>query len=425
MDDHVTLVPDGYLPRTAEGEVEACLASTPAVLIEGPRGCGKTWLGRRFARSQAQLDDPDTRRISQIEPRGVLDGTAPRLLDEWQSAPHIWNTMRHVCDERGRMGQFLLTGSARPPDDTTRHSGAGRVSRVRLRPMSLHESGDSTGRVSVGALLDGAAVGFAASGRSLDGIVTLACRGGWPPVLALDPDAAQRYMRAYLSEVVRTDVPRLDGRRRDPVGVSRLLASLGRNAGTGISKRSLGRDIDPEHPMDGRTVGSYLDALQRLFVVEESPAWTPHLRSRTPKRRTVKRYLADPALMVAALEAGPARFAGDTRSLGMLFETLVVRDLRVYAEAGDCRPIAYYRDDSGLEVDAVLQRRDGAWIAVEVKLGGETLVNSGAEALLKLRERIDDRRIGEPSRLVVVTAVGYAYDRPDGVSVVPITDLAP
>ena len=419
------LTPDGYLPRTAEGEVEACLRATPAVLIEGPRGCGKTWLGRRFARSQAQLDDPDTRQVSEIDPRGVLEGTTPRLLDEWQSAPHIWNSMRHVCDERGRMGQFLLTGSARPADEETRHSGAGRVSRVRLRPMSLHESGDSTGRVSVGALLDGAGVGFAASGRGLDDIVTLACRGGWPPVIGAAPDAAQRYMRTYLAEIVRTDVPRLDGPRRHPVGVSRLLASLGRNAGTGISKRSLGRDIDPEHPMDGRTVGSYLDALQRLFVVDESPAWTPHLRSRTPQRRPVKRYLADPALMAAALEAGPARFAGDTRSLGMLFETLVVRDLRIYAEAGECRPISHYRDDSGLEVDAVLQRRDGAWIAVEVKLGGETLVESGAEALLKLRERIDDRRIGEPSRLVVVTAVGYAYDRPDGVSVVPITDLAP
>ena len=177
--------------------------------------------------------------------------------------------------------------------------------------------------------------------------------------------------------------------------------------------------------MDGRTVGAYLNALLRLFVVEESLAWAPHLRSRTPQRRPVERYLADPALMVAAIEGSAARFAADSRSLGILFETLVVRDLRVYAEAGGCSPISYYKDDSGLEVDAVVQRRDGAWMAVEVKLGGERLVEAGAEALLTLRDRVDDRWIGEPSRLLVVTATGYAYDRPDGVSVVPITDLAP
>ena len=419
------LTPDGYLPRTAEVEVEACLRTTPAVLIEGPRGCGKTWLGRRFARSQAQLDDPDTRLVSQVDPRGTLEGDTPRLLDEWQSAPHLWNTMRHVCDERSRTGQFVLTGSARPPDDVTRHSGAGRVSRVRLRSMSLHESGDSTGRVSIAALLGGAKVGYAHSDGRLTEIVTLACRGGWPPVLGMAPELAQRYMRNYLAEVARTDVPRLDGVRRDPVGVARLLKSLGRNSGTGISNRSLGRDVDPEHPMDGRTVGAYLNALGRLFVVDDSPSWTPHLRSRTPQRRPVKRYLTDPALMVAAIEGSTARFAADSRSLGMLFETLVVRDLRVYAEAGECGPVSYYKDDSGLEVDAVIQRRDGAWIAVEVKLGGERLVESGAQALLTLRDRVDDRRIGEPSRLLVVTATGYAYDRPDGVSVVPITQLAP
>ena len=417
--------PDGYLPRTAEGEVKACLQATPAVLIEGPRGCGKTWLGRRFAASQAQLDDPDTRLVSEVDPRGLLEGETPRLLDEWQSAPHLWNTMRHVCDDRGRTGQFLLTGSARPPDDTTRHSGAGRVSRVRLRPMSLHESGDSSGRVSIGALLDGGKVGYARSERGLGDIVALACRGGWPPVLGMAPGVAQRYMRHYLAEIARTDVPRLDGVRHNPVGVVRLLRSLGRNSGTGISNRRLGRDVDSEHPMDGRTVGAYLNALLRLFVVEESLAWAPHLRSRTPQRRPVKRYLADPALMVAAIEGSAARFAADSRSLGILFETLVVRDLRVYAEAGGCSPISYYKDDSGLEVDAVVQRRDGAWMAVEVKLGGERLVEAGAEALLTLRDRVDDRWIGEPSRLLVVTATGYAYDRPDGVSVVPITDLAP
>lgn len=419
------LTPDGYLPRIAEGEVEACLAASAAVLVEGPRGCGKTWLGRRFAGSMARFDDPDTRQIAGIDPRGTLAGDTPRLLDEWQEAPALWNTMRHVCDERGLRGQFLLTGSARPADDVTRHSGAGRVIRVRLRPMSLHESGDASGRVSVSGLLDGDRVGTERSCRELDDIVALACRGGMPAVIGLDPPSAQRYMRGYLSEIVRTDVPRLDERRRDPVGVARLLRSLGRNAGSGISKRSLGRDVDPEHPMDGRTVGTYLDALMRLFVVEESRAWTPQMRSRAPLRSQVKRYLADPALMVAALEASPERFAADARSFGMLFETLALRDLRIHGEAAGCAPVSYYKDDSGLEVDAILQRRDGAWVAAEVKLGGEALVEAGAGALLKLRERLDIRRVGEPSRLLVITATGYSYDRPDGVSVVPVTELAP
>ena len=420
------LTPAGYLPRVVDGEVESALRVTPAVVIEGPRATGKTWTGHRFAASAVTLDDSDDVRLAvALDPAALLDGDTPRLLDEWQLAPQIWNPMRHACDRRAQPGQFILTGSANPPDDVTRHSGAGRVLRVRMRPMSLYESGESSGVVSLGQLLDGAPTAAGHSDLSIADLVDLVCRGGWPWLLDESPTAAQARLRGYLGEIARTDVARSGGPAHDPVGVSRLLVSLGRNESTDTSYKTLANDMSgsrdtPTHP---RTVKRYTDALSRLFFLEGLPAWAPHLRSRTQLRRSEKRYFVDPSLAVAALRTGPRRLRADLSFFGLLFESLVMRDLRVYAQTNDCR-MSYYRDTS-MEVDAVIERGDGEWMAAEIKLGGEKLIEQGVSSLLRLRRKVNTNRVGEPSALVVITATGYGFNHREGVQVVPISTLGP
>ena len=424
---HGTLTPAGYLPRVVDGEVEPALKSAPAVVIEGPRACGKTWTGRRFARSEATIDDSDDVRLAAaLDPAALLDGDTPRLLDEWQLAPRIWNPMRHACDRRARPGQFILAGSADPPDDVTRHSGAGRVMRVRMRPMSLFESGESSGAASLGRLLDGGRAEGGRSELSIADLVDLVCRGGWPWLLGEPTAAAQARLRGYLGEIARTDVARSGGPAHDPNGVSRLLVSLARNEATDAAYTTLAADMSgsrdtPVHP---RTAKRYIEALTRLFVVESLPAWAPHLRSRAQLRRSEKRYFADPSLAVAALRTSPPRLRADLGFFGLLFESLAMRDLRVYAQANDCR-VSYFRDGASLEVDAVIERGDGEWMAAEVKLGGEKLIEQGVSSLLRLRARVDVERIGEPSALVVLTATGYGFEHRDGVQVVPIATLGP
>ena len=425
MSDRLT--PPDYMPRVADREVESALRASPAVVIEGPRACGKTWTGRRHARSEVPFDAVyENRLAAQIAPAALLEGPVPRLLDEWQLAPDVWNAMRRACDDRGQKGQFILTGSADPPDDATRHTGTGRIIRVRMRPMSLFESGESSGQISLGGLLAGEVGSAPSSGLGLPDIVDLACRGGWPALLDDAPAVAQRQVRSYLDEISRTDISRVDGTDRDPVGVRRLLASLGRNTSTDVTYRTLGTDVggggDTLHP---ETVKSYLHALSRLFVAEELAAWRPHLRSRTELRRRPKRYFCDPSLAVAALRANRDHLLGDLSFFGLLFESLVVRDLSVYARANDWQ-LSYYRDGSGLEVDVILTSLDHAgWAAAEVKLGGTDPVEQAARTLRRLRERIDTARMGEPRKLMVITAGGYGFEHPDGIAVVPITALGP
>ncbi len=424
---HGVLTPAGYLPRVVDNEVESALRMSPAVVIEGPRACGKTWTGRRFAASAVTMDDSDDVRLAvALDPAALLDGDTPRLLDEWQLAPRIWNPMRHACDRRARPGQFILTGSADPPDDVTRHSGAGRVLRVRLRPMSLFESGESSGSVSLGRLLDGERTAGGHSDLSIVDLVDLVCRGGWPWLLGESPQVAQTRLRGYLGEIARTDVARSGGPAHDPAGVGRLLVSLGRNESTDASYKTLAGDMSGSrdiqvHP---RTVKRYIDALSRLFVVEGLPAWAPHLRSRAQLRRSEKRYFVDPSLAVAALRTAPRRLRADLSFFGLLFESLVIRDLRVYAQANDCR-MSYYRDSTSLEVDTVIERGDGEWMAMEIKLGGKKLIEQGLKSLLKLRDRVDADRMGRPSALVIITATGYGFNHPKGVRVVPISTLGP
>lgn len=416
---------DNYLPRVVDTEITTSLRALPAVVLEGPRACGKTSTGREHTRSEVLFGSDRTARLAaEVDPEGLLARPEPILLDEWQLAPDIWNHVRAAADEGRRPGRFILTGSAVAADDITRHSGAGRVRRVRMRPMSLHESGLSTGAVPMAGLFDASTKFAPRAEPSLRDIVEAACRGGWPACVDLDTDSAQRYCEAYLSEICRADIPLLEGPARDPLGVERLLRSLARNTATEASQRTLARDSGTEQPLDPRTVGAYLEALRRVFVAEDLPAWSAKLRSRTRLRQAPKRHLADPSLAVAAMAASPSQLWGDLETFGLLFESMVVRDLRIYAQEARGR-VFHYRDSNNLEVDAIIERGDGSWIAVEVKLGGEHAVEHAAASLSRLRRCVDTAAVGPPRNLVVVTATGYGYRRPDGVLVIPLTTLGP
>lgn len=414
-----------YLPRVVDTEIADCMEGLPAVLIEGPRACGKTSTGRQHARSEVMFGaDPTARSAAEVDPRRVLAGPHPRLLDEWQLVPSIWNQVRAAVDERAKAGSYILTGSATPADDITRHTGTGRITRVRLRPMSLYESQMSSGEIGTAELFDAATTSAAPAEFGLGDVIEAICRGGWPASTATSLPAAQRYCLGYINEVSRADIPQLTGEARDPTRVMRLMRSLARNVAAEASERTLAADTAGQQPLHRATVSSYLDVLRRLFVVEELPAWSADLRSRARLRQNPKRLFADPSLAVAALRAGPERLDADHRLLGLLFEALVVRDLRVYAQAHGGE-LFHYRDSTGLEVDIVCELGDGRWLAAEVKLGTRAGVDHAASALLKLRDRVDTTVIGPPSNLVVITATGFGYRRPDGVFVTPLSSLGP
>jgi hypothetical protein len=412
-----------YRPRIVDSELDAALASAGAVLVEGPKACGKTETARQAARSEVLLDvDPRARLAASVDPGLVLEGPEPRLIDEWQREPEIWNHVRRAVDDRGGTGHFILTGSSVPPDDETRHVGAGRFIRLRMRPMTLAEAGHSSGAVSMASLLRGDPVRATDPGLTVRQIADLVCVGGWPGHLGLSISQAQRRLRGYVAEVARADVRRVDGVTRDPEVVTRLLRSLARNVGTPASINLLRADVNgADGNVKSETVSSYLDALARLMVIENLPAWAPSLRSRTRLRVAAVRHFVDPSLAVAAARTTPERLLGDLRWLALLFEGLVVRDLRVYAQALDAEIFAY-RDESGLEADAIIEMSDGRWAAFEVKLGqGE--VDAAAEHLLRIRDRVDTLAVQDPV-LAVVTATGYGYMRADGVAVIPIGALA-
>lgn len=421
-----TLTPPGYLNRVVHHDLRDALAASAAVVVEGPRGCGKTWTSKRFARSEVLFEqDPSARLASSVVPQTVLEGAAPRLLDEWQLAPDVWPHVRAACDAQpGLSGRFILTGSATPPDDLTRHSGAGRISRVRMRPMSLLESGDSSGEVSLNGLLRGTSCAASPSGIDVEGIADLTCRGGWPRLLGQDAATAQRALRDYLNEVCRVDVSAVDGVHRDPEGVRRLIMSLARNTATAVSVNKLAAEAGSSGGLHRTTASGYLSALQRLFVVEDLSHWRTHLRSRATLSARPKRHFVDPSLAAAVLRATPSRLLGDLPAFGFMFESLTVRDLRIYAQANDA-VVSHYRDSDHLEADAIVEAGDGRWMAVEVKLGSAQGIDDAAASLLRLAAKVNTDRVGRPSKLVVITASGYSYDRPDGVAVVSISALAP
>ncbi len=414
-----------YLPRIIDVEVERGLRSLGAVLIEGPRGCGKTVTGRKHSASEIRLDaDPAIAETARLAPQAILDGPAPRLIDEWQLAPILWNRMRHEIDDRQQPGQFILTGSAQPPDDQTRHTGAGRVMRVRMRPMSLWESGASNGSVSLARVLRHETHAGAVGELDFVELVSVLARGGWPGLRQLSSDDALAAVSSYLQDTARADVVASTGVRRDPGRLTALLRALARHSAQPVSNKTLARDAaGAGDPMAPATVAAYLDALTRIHVIEDQPAWAPGLRSRTRVRASPKRHFIDPSLAVAALGATSDRLLRDPETLGLLFESMVVRDLRVYAQALDAR-VLHYRDEVGLEADAIIEMRDGTWAAVEVKLS-EDRVDDAAASLHRLAARVDAERAGRPAALITITAGRYGYRRDDGVFVVPISALGP
>lgn len=417
-----------YRPRVADQALQNRLSSGGAVLIEGPKACGKTLTARRAAKSEVLLDlDADARAaIEAGVPEIVLQGAVPRLIDEWQVVPALWNHIRRTIDARQSDGQFILTGSAAPADDITRHTGAGRISRLRMRPMSLFETGHSTGAVSLAALFKAESIQASATALTVAGLAERIAVGGWPANQARELTPALRAMRDYVEHLCRTDVNRVGEitRSRNPNGVRRVLRSLARNVATAATMKKITADATPPGvTMKEQTTATYLDALEQLFIVENQLPWTPDLRSRARIREAEKRHFVDPSLAVAALKATPAELLTQPRFLGFLFESLVVRDLRVYAERLDAE-IFHYRDSNGLEVDAIVDAGEAGWGAIEVKLG-QASVDDAAKTLQRFAATIDHSLCGAPRFLAVVVATGAAYQRPDGVLVIPIGALGP
>lgn len=412
-----------------EAEIDDALARRGAVLVEGVRWCGKTWAALRFARSALRLDDEDALVIAQADPVAALAGDVPRLVDEWQNAPHLWNRIRRECDERAEPGQFILTRSASPHSDITRHTGTRRIARVTLRPMSLFESSASHGAVSLRRLFDGETASCAArEDIGLRDIASFVCVGGWPANLDVAEDTARRSARDHLTESVLVDVPEASGVRHRRETMLALTRSVARNVATEARTSRLLADMYPDNgqsPVARQTATACLEALRRVFVLEDQPAWLVHLRSRAVLRKSPKRHFVDPSLAAAALGASPEGLLRDTRTLGFLFESLVIRDLRVYSSPQQAS-VYHYRDSDNLEVDAIVSRDDGAWLAAEVKLSHHAdSVDKAAASLLRLRSKVSASRRAQLAALVVITARGPAYRRPDGVCVTPITSLGP
>ena len=418
-----------YKPRIADAILEKKLEGKGAVLIEGPKWCGKTTTAEQIAKSVLYMDDSETKdqnvAMASVSPKRLLKGGTPRLIDEWQIAPKLWDAIRFEVDHRNELGQFVLTGSAVPPDTTEiTHSGTGRFTWLTMRPMTLFESGDSTGEVSLGALFSDPSVD-GESKTELSRLAFLICRGGWPQAVAMRDEIALEQAFDYFEGVVRSDINRADGIRKDPERVIRLMRSFARNQGSQIANTVIARDIGSNESgtLDEETVSLYIKALKRIFVIEDMTAWNPNLRSKTAIRTSDTRYFVDPSIAVAALGIGPEDLLNDLNTFGLMFEALCVRDLRVYADSLNGQ-VYHYRDKNGLECDAVVHLRNGAYGLIEIKLGGEKLIEEGAATLKELSNKIDTTKMKAPSFLMVLTGSGnYAYRRQDGVLVVPVTTL--
>jgi predicted AAA+ superfamily ATPase len=413
-----------YMARVVDDRVEALLRAMGGVVIEGARACGKTSTGLEHARSEVRLDSDPAARLAELDPASLLEGDTPRLVDEWQLAPHLWNLIRHEIDVRQRKGQFILSGSATPSDDTRRHSGAGRFGRIRMRTLTLWEAGLSSGDVSLADISSADALSNVRSPLSYRELARVAVRGGWPGVVAMEDQDAVEFNASYVEDVVAADIPMATGVHRDPVRLRRLLTSLARLLSQEASQRSLASDVAADGGrLDRSTVRHYLDALARVLVLEELPAWSVALRSRSRLRQSAKVHLTDPALACALLGASPERLAANPEYFGQVFESLAIRDLRVYAEARRGK-VYHYRDDTGLEIDAVLEY-PGSWAAVEIKLGSKEVPRAESN-LLKLRDdRVDTELVGQPAFLAVVTGTEAGYTLPSGVHVIPLGALAP
>ena len=413
-----------YRSRVVDRMLDRKLKTMGAVLIEGPKLCGKSTTAAKHAASVLNMEPGRTLLVAEMSPKLLLEGKVPRVIDEWQLAPQLWDVIRREVDDRGGSpGQFILTGSAVPVDPTVlKHSGTGRFAWLKMRPMTLFESGESSGNVSLKALFEGKSDIACLNQTFLDKVAFVTCRGGWPPALRLDGELALDHAASYVEAIIHSDISRADGIRRNAEYTRRLLRAYARHQGTQISAPGIAKDVEANEgaEINDKTVIGYLNALKRIFVVEDLPAWNPNLRSKTAIRTSDTRYFSDPSIAAAALGLGPKDLLLAPETFGFLFETLCVRDLRVYAEALDGN-LYHYRDKSGLECDAVIHRRNGTYGLIEIKLGSEKGILDGVKTLTALTEKIDSSRMPSPSFRMVLTASGdFAYSRDDGIMVVPI-----
>lgn len=419
-----------YRNRIADGILGKKLRAKGAVLIEGAKWCGKTTTASQVAKSILYMQDPARKRqyleLSEIDPARLLSGETPRLIDEWQLAPKLWDAIRFEVDKRDEFGQFILTGSAVPPETSEiSHSGIGRITKMLMRPMSLYESGDSSGQVSLSGLFAGNGDICGESTMNIDKLSFLICRGGWPKAIDEEEDVALQQAIDYFDAIVDADISRVDNVERNKERTKRILRSYARSVGTQAKISSIAADISANEAVSisDMTITSYINALKKIFVLEDSSSWNPNLRSKTAIRTSDTRYFTDPSVCTAALELGPNDLVNDLNTMGFMFENMCIRDLRIYAEALDGN-VYHYRDKSGLECDAVVHLRNGVYGLVEIKLGGDRLISEGVETLKKLSSNIDTTKMKAPAFKMVLVGVGeMAYRRSDGIYIVPLSCL--
>lgn len=419
-----------YKKRIIDETIKKKLKAKGAVLVEGPKWCGKTTSCEQISKSKLYMSDPSQKNqnilLAQMNPELLLEGETPRLIDEWQIAPKLWDAIRFEVDHRNDEGQFLLTGSTTPVNKSDiDHSGTGRFSWVTMRPMSLYESGESNGSISLNDLFEKKDNIKGINNLTLNDIAFLTCRGGWPRATFMENDIALEQAFDYFDSIIKNDISSADGIIKDSERVKRLMKSYARNQGTQASIAVLKEDMQNNdiNSLNEDTIYSYINALKKIFVIEEVPAWNPNLRSKTAIRSSDTRYFVDPSIATAALGIGPNDLINDLHTFGLIFETLCIRDLKVYAESLNGN-VYHYRDANNLECDAVIHLRNGDYGLIEIKLGGDELINEGIKSLLELKEKIDTTKMKKPSFLMVLTAIGkYAYKNENNVYIVPIGTL--
>lgn len=408
-----------YYPRICDKILQEKLQLTGASLVIGPKWCGKTETALQASASVIYIQsDPQYKETGKLMPSLLLEGDTPRLIDEWQEVPELWNAVRHLVDLRGKQGQFILTGSSTPRDEVMTHSGIGRISRIQMRPMSLYESKEGSGVISLKALFDGEHDIGAVCSLEIAHLAYSICRGGWPGAVTLS-SGNEKMAQEYTDMLVEEDIHNLDSIERNPYRVRQVLRSLARNISTLTTANTILKDVRANDiTINERTLDNYLNAMRRLFVVEDLPAWSPSLRSKTTIRTSIKRQLVDPSIATAVMRVNENGLLHDLNTFGFLFESLCTRDMRIYAQANDGE-VFHYRDKDQLEIDLIVSLKDGRWGAIEVKLG-EYQADEAASNLIKLKNKVDTSRIGDPSFLMILTGGKYAYKRKDNVLVVPI-----
>ncbi|MCL2868782.1 MAG: DUF4143 domain-containing protein [Candidatus Bathyarchaeota archaeon] len=415
---------DNYLVRVSDEKLALLLQAKGAVLIEGPKWCGKTSSAQKKAKSVLYMQDPDTSKANiltaKAKPSLLLEGETPRLIDEWQVAPEIWNAVRFAVDKRQQNGQFILTGSVIPTRTDDMHTGTGRIARMKMRTMSLFETGDSNGDISLEMLFNGKENMESKSSISIEQLAFLINRGGWPAVAQeTNEKIALATANDYLEAIANEDISKADGIEKNPNRVKALLRSLARNISTEARTSTILNDLAAnDETLSQVTIVQYIDALKKIFVIEDLPAWSAKLRSKTAIRTTAKRHFIDPSIATAALRATPKKLLSDFETFGLLFESLCIRDLRVYAESIDGH-VYHYRDKNGLEIDGIIELADGRWGAVEIKMGTGEIENA-SEALLKLEKAVDTKKMNKPSFLMILTSTEHAFQMDNGIWIVPL-----